>query len=75
MEIARTANEIFVPARSKLLQGTHAGIFRLSRQGRFGGKTRLGAFEMEVTMPVLLLWAVPAIIVIGGGGYWLLHLH
>jgi len=27
------------------------------------------------TMPVLLLWAVPAVIVIGGAGYWLVHLH
>jgi hypothetical protein len=26
-------------------------------------------------MPVLLLWAIPAVIVIGGGGYWLMHLH
>jgi hypothetical protein len=26
-------------------------------------------------MPVLLLWAVPAVIIIGGTGYWLVHLH
>jgi len=29
----------------------------------------------EKIMPVILLWAIPAVIVIGGGGYWLLHLH
>jgi hypothetical protein len=29
----------------------------------------------ERIMPVLLLWAVPAVIVIGGAGYWLVHLH
>ena len=29
----------------------------------------------ERTMPVLLLWAVPAVIVVGGAGYWLVHLH
>lgn len=29
----------------------------------------------ETNMPVLLLWAVPAVIVIGGAGYWLVHLH
>lgn len=29
----------------------------------------------EETMPVILLWAIPAVIVIGGGGYWLMHLH
>jgi len=26
-------------------------------------------------MPVLLLWAVPAVIVVGGAGYWLIHMH
>jgi len=26
-------------------------------------------------MPVLLLWAVPAVIVVGGAGYWLVHMH
>jgi hypothetical protein len=29
----------------------------------------------EVEMPVLLLWAVPAVIVVGGAGYWLVHMH
>ena len=29
----------------------------------------------ERTMPVLLLWAVPAVIVIGGAGYWIVHMH
>jgi hypothetical protein len=29
----------------------------------------------ERIMPVLLLWAVPAVIVIGGVGYWMVHLH
>jgi hypothetical protein len=32
--------------------------------------------ETEVRiMPVLLLWAVPAVVVIGGASYWFLHLH
>jgi hypothetical protein len=26
-------------------------------------------------MPVLLLWAVPAVVVIGGAGYWIVHMH
>jgi hypothetical protein len=26
-------------------------------------------------MPVILLWAIPTVLVIGGGGYWLMHLH
>jgi hypothetical protein len=29
----------------------------------------------EKTMPVLLLWAVPAIVVVGGGVYLISHLH
>ena len=29
----------------------------------------------ESIMPLLLIWAVPAVIVIGGAGYWLVHLH
>jgi hypothetical protein len=34
----------------------------------------VGILEEE-HMPVILLWAIPTIIVIGGGGYWLMHLH
>jgi len=26
-------------------------------------------------MPVLLLWAIAAVLIIGGGGYWIMHLH
>jgi len=26
-------------------------------------------------MPVILLWAIPAVVVIGGGTYWIMHLH
>jgi len=29
----------------------------------------------ENNMPVILLWGIPALIVIGGGGYWLMHVH
>jgi len=29
----------------------------------------------ERIMPVVLMWAVPAVIVIGGVGYWLVHMH
>jgi hypothetical protein len=29
----------------------------------------------ENIMPVILLWGIPALIVIGGGSYWLIHLH
>jgi len=30
---------------------------------------------MERNMPVILLWGIPALIVIGGGAYWIAHLH
>jgi len=26
-------------------------------------------------MPVILLWGIPAVIVLGGGAYWIAHLH
>jgi len=26
-------------------------------------------------MPVLILWAVPAVLVVGGVGYFLVHMH
>jgi hypothetical protein len=32
-------------------------------------------FKREQIMPVIFLWGIPAIIVIGGGAYWIAHLH
>ena len=29
----------------------------------------------EEKMPVILLWGIPTLLVVGGGGYWLMHLH
>jgi len=26
-------------------------------------------------MPVLILWAVPAVLIVGGVGYFLVHMH
>jgi hypothetical protein len=34
-----------------------------------------GKEQQESVMPVLVMWAVPAVIVIGGVGYWLVHMH
>jgi hypothetical protein len=34
-----------------------------------------GQKREERKMPILLLWAVPAVIVVGGAGYWLVHMH
>jgi hypothetical protein len=46
------------------IAGTFLSVVELSR----------GATEEE-TMPVLLLWAVPAIVVVGGGVYLISHMH
>jgi hypothetical protein len=47
-----------------------------------GSGTTAGGFAFlqhwqteERIMPLLLLWAVPAVIVVGGAGYWLVHMH
>ena len=29
----------------------------------------------EDTMPVILLWGIPTLIVVGGGAFWLVHAH
>jgi hypothetical protein len=34
-----------------------------------------GQGAQERIMPILVMWAVPAVIVIGGVGYWLVHMH
>jgi len=31
--------------------------------------------QRSKTMPVILLWGIPTLIVLGGGTYWLMHLH
>jgi hypothetical protein len=30
---------------------------------------------LEEKIPVLILWAVPAVLVVGGVGYFLVHMH
>ena len=61
----------------------HSSLFRLQgrvEQSGTGTRSRskclfnVGEAE-EAFMPVLLLWAVPAVIVVGGAGYWLIHMH
>jgi hypothetical protein len=31
--------------------------------------------QKETAMPVFILWAIPAVVVLGGGAYWLMHVH
>jgi hypothetical protein len=33
------------------------------------------AYQEEAVMPVLVMWAIPAVVVIGGVGYFLVHMH
>jgi hypothetical protein len=57
-------------------------VWRGGKIGKPGGTTgtasafsRCGQKMRRGSMPVLLLWAVPAVIVVGGAGYWLVHMH
>jgi len=29
----------------------------------------------EKAMPVILLWGIPTLFVVAGGGWWLMHMH
>jgi hypothetical protein len=31
--------------------------------------------QRRTAMPVIVLWAIPAVIILGGGAYWIAHLH
>jgi hypothetical protein len=44
---------------------------QLAMPKRFVGEGK----REERIMPILVMWAVPAVIVIGGVGYWLVHMH
>jgi hypothetical protein len=58
-------------AQSALLFALRSGRNNPAQQGLCNWQALLA----EQTMPVILLWAIPTVIVIGGGGYWLMHLH
>jgi hypothetical protein len=52
--------------------------FRTKKQRNRSGKKRLFSWadaEEETDVPVILLWGIPTLIVLGGGTYWLLHMH
>jgi hypothetical protein len=38
---------------------------------RFPGNNQL----RRKSMPVFILWAIPAVVILGGGAYWIAHLH
>jgi hypothetical protein len=66
--------------------GGSSARFNLNTTILFGSPSRSGTFfrgnvcsavdrsqRKESIMPVLFLWAIPAVIVLGGGGYWIIH--
>lgn len=53
----------FFPETPGAAKGTRWNHFRYLIEGKNGG----------ATMPVLLLWAVPAVIVVGGVGFYLVR--
>jgi hypothetical protein len=78
--------EILFPGRREVWRGGKMGNFAVRRNNSKSPKPRgttgtASAFSMcgqkmrRGSMPVLLLWAVPAVIVVGGAGYWLVHMH
>jgi hypothetical protein len=50
-------------------------IFNLLCETLRGRSARMGKGEESVMPMFFFLWAIPAVIVIGGGTYWFLHLH
>ena len=36
---------------------------------------RMGKRKESAMPMIFFLWAIPAVIVIGGGTYWLMHVH
>ena len=53
----------------------NAGAFRQSISGPWRGEGQLARLATERNMPVIFLWGIPVLIVIGGGAYWIAHLH
>jgi hypothetical protein len=67
-----------VPARADKISYPQRCFVWVRRNGGSPGEFlggAVGELSEEATMPVLILWAVPAVIVLGGGTYWLMHLH
>jgi hypothetical protein len=31
--------------------------------------------QRRTAMPVFILWAIPAVIILGGGAYYIVHMH
>jgi hypothetical protein len=61
-----------VPKGARKIIGTRygAGAFFTTQEAR-----RIARLTTEENMPVILLWGIPTLIVIGGGAYWIAHLH
>jgi hypothetical protein len=52
------------------------GVYKTKVEAERAIKTTRSAPSVRrYEMPVILMWAVPAVIVIGGASYWILHMH
>jgi len=50
--------------------------FSRNRNKRIAPALSRGTRKLEEDiMPVIVLWGIPTLIVLAGGGYWLLHMH
>ena|ERR1051326_3351159 len=47
----------------------------MSRETLRGSSARMGKREESAMPMIFFLWAIPAVIVIGGGTYYLMHMH
>jgi hypothetical protein len=54
---------------------SEAGTRLLARRFLSASEHMTRNLRRERNMPVIILWAIPAVIVIGGGAYWIMHLH
>jgi hypothetical protein len=81
----RSGNNVTAPSliplalRDAMTRGTHTRAASPNRQPWEQVVTSHVVFSAglleESIMPVLILWAVPAVIFVGGVGYFLLHAH
>jgi hypothetical protein len=53
----------------------HCEIFLAAGTNRAEGAYPMHGLTEEKRMPVILLWGIPTLIVVVGGGYWLMHVH
>jgi hypothetical protein len=75
-DLVSDAGAVF-PTRTHISRGTTV-IFSRWRSVTLEGVqvTRRRIIQRRAAMPIFyVLWAIPAVVVLGGGAYWIAHLH